>query len=245
MVQVAPRGLGTRVRKRVGRLQGRLIGTLVRVATQEPVVALTFDDGPDPRYTPQLLDILGRHEARATFFMIGKNAIAHPDVVKRVAGEGHTIGNHTWDHPKLPSLSPRERRAQIRACAEALGGHAQPFFRPPYSLQSVGSHLTARRLGYQVVGWNVEVEDWRGHDADSLTSSMLKRIKPGSVVVLHDAIWDPISDGAGDRGSLLDALRTVLERLGDRFRFVTVPELMRHGRPVWKPWIVRKDEDWE
>src|SRR6266849_2574451 len=97
-----------------------LIGTIAHVATRDAVAALTFDDGPHPEYTPRLLQILERHQARATFFMLGEKAHRYPELVQRVAQAGHAIGNHSWDHPVFPEISRRERRDQIRACAKAI-----------------------------------------------------------------------------------------------------------------------------
>jgi peptidoglycan-N-acetylglucosamine deacetylase len=118
-----------------------VIGTISHVHTRESVAALTFDDGPDPEYTPRLLAILERYRAQATFFMTGKAAQAHPELVRRVAQAGHAIGNHSWDHPSFPLISGRERRAQIRACAQALVPYGSRLFRPPYTEQNLGSRI--------------------------------------------------------------------------------------------------------
>ena len=211
-----------------------LPGTIACVVTRNPVAALTFDDGPHPEYTPHLLDILERYQARATFFMIGDVAQKHPQLVRRVFQEGHVIGNHSWDHPFFPSLSGRVRREQIRACEHVLAPYGQRLFRPPYGAQSLVSHLDALWLRYKVVTWNLEAKDWHGHNADWMADRLTREIRPGSIVLLHDAIYrsqQPVPQY--NREPMLAAVTLVLERLGDRFRFVTVPELLRHGRPRW------------
>lgn len=103
---------------------GQFIGTITHVSTRELLVALTFDDGPHPDYALRLLDILERHQAHATFFMLGEAAKRHPEIVTMVARQGHAIGNHSWDHPSFPLVNGRERRAQIRACGKAI----EPWF---------------------------------------------------------------------------------------------------------------------
>jgi len=120
-------------------LAGEILGAITHVATPDPVAALTFDDGPNPKFTPCLLDILEKHKARATFFMLGENAQRYPQLVQRVARAGHAIGNHSWNHPEFPSITGRERRAQIRRCAKAIAPHGQRLFRPPYGYQNIAS----------------------------------------------------------------------------------------------------------
>lgn len=153
------------------------MGTITHVATEEAVVALTFDDGPHPEYTPYLLDILEKHLAQATFFMIGKMAQRFPKLVERVVNTGHTIGNHSWDHPSFPHITARERRAQIRTCDKAIAPYGQRIFRPPSGHQSLASRFDALLLGYQVVTWNIVAQDWLDHDANWLVNQALRQIK--------------------------------------------------------------------
>ena len=141
------------VRRMIGSAARRMLGTLTEVRTTEPVVALTFDDGPNPEVTPRVVEILGRRNARGTFFMVGEAAARHPDVVRLVRQEGHAIGGHSWDHRSFPSLPGRERRKQMRASDQAIGENVDRLFRPPYGDQSVRSRLDAWYRGYEVVGW--------------------------------------------------------------------------------------------
>ncbi len=222
----------------------RGVGTLIRVDTEEPAVALTFDDGPNPQATPRLLEILAHSRARATFFMVGKAAVRHRTLAERVAREGHAIGNHTWGHVSMPLLKSHWRRLQLRWCQEALPPGACRLFRPPWGHQSPGSYLDARRLGFRVVAWDVMAEDWRGDDADTLLDRMRSRIRPGSVVVLHDALYDTDAEAHRDREPVIEAVARLLEELGSRYRFVTVPELLALGRARSWHWYKRSNLDW-
>ena len=228
--------------------QRQLLGTITHVATTEHVAALTFDDGPDPASTPLVLDVLAKHNAHGTFFMLGAAASRYPDLVREVAARGHAIGNHTWDHPSLPSLTHRERFRQIRDCRNTLADSGQRLFRPPYGEQNMAARLDLLCFGYQVVTWNTDSGDWWNPDAVAMADHLVKHIRPGCIVVLHDAISPPpANENAAplpreilyDRGAMLAALDLTLKRLDGRFRFVTVPQLLQRGRPrrtVWSSW---------
>jgi peptidoglycan-N-acetylglucosamine deacetylase len=213
------------------------MGTITSVSTSQPMVALTFDDGPDPMCTPRLLDILQKHNAKATFFMVGQAAARHPDIVEQVAGGGHVIGNHSWDHPSFPLITGRERRAQIRACAQAIAPYGQPILRPPYADQNLWSRLDAVWLGYQVIMYSVTADDWLDHDADWMKSRIMSRIRNGSIILLHDSLFRYGEDRYTDRAMMLDMVDALLRELSGRFSFVTVPELLRKGRPLRKRWF--------
>lgn len=221
----------------------RMIGTITHISTDDTVAALTFDDGPDPRFTPRLLEILESYRTKATFFMVGKNAKQYPELVRRVAQAGHAIGNHSWDHTSFRLITGRKRRAQIRACESAIAPYGQKLFRPPYGHQSIASRLDAFWLGYQVVTWNVIAYDWLDHDAERLVRQIVSKIQPGSVILFHEALHDIIEDNYADREPMLEAVKMLLERLGDRFRFVTIPELFQHGHPQRQKWYMKADVD--
>jgi peptidoglycan/xylan/chitin deacetylase (PgdA/CDA1 family) len=220
------------------------LGTVIRVATREPVIALTFDDGPHPEDTPPLLEVLERHGARGTFFMVGQSARRYPELVKRVAEAGHAIGNHTWDHLSMPLLSGRYRRRQIEWCDEALAPYGAKLFRPPYGEQSLGSRLDALRARHQVIAWDVIAEDWRDDPADVLLARIYRRLRRGSIVLLHDTLHTTVDERYRDRAPMREAVERLLIELGDRFRFVTVPELLRLGRPFRWHWYQRARLDW-
>ncbi|HEY0511165.1 MAG TPA: polysaccharide deacetylase family protein [Thermoanaerobaculia bacterium] len=220
------------------------LGSLVRVATREPAIALTFDDGPDPVETPRVLELLERHGARGTFFMVGKSARRHPDVVARAVAGGHAVANHSWDHPSFRRIQGSYRRAQIRWCGEALAPHGGArLFRPPFGEQSVASRLDALRCGYPVVGWDVVAEDWRDDPADLLVGRVMRRLRRGSIVLFHDTLYVTEDERYRDRGPTRQALEILLGRLAGEYRFVTVPELLGLGRPVRWPLFHRLPVD--
>lgn len=222
----------------------RLMGTITRVSTKDNVVALTFDDGPHPDSTPQLLDILKKHNARATFFMLGDLAQRYPWLVRHVAQAGHAIGNHSWDHPSFPLISSRERRAQIRSCQKALAPYGSMIFRPPYGDQTFASRLDALFTRQQVVTWSVISKDWLDQGTSWFVDYLTKKIMPGSIVLFHDTIYQALEDHYRDREPVFQAVDMLLEQLGTRFNFVTVPELCRYGRPQKQLWYKTSDLDW-
>jgi peptidoglycan-N-acetylglucosamine deacetylase len=222
-----------------------MMGTITHVLTQDPVAALTFDDGPHPEFTPRLLDILERHAAPATFFMLGEAAQRYPELVRRIAATGHAIGNHSWDHPSFPLITGRERREQIRACGQALLQYGQRLFRPPYGQQSAKSRLDALWLRYTVVTWSLEVGDWWDPDTGRMLELLLRRIRPGSIVLLHDSLArHPCASREPrlprqpyiDRQPMLEAVNAFLEKVSDHFHFITIPELLRQGHPQRQNW---------
>ncbi len=222
----------------------RLLGTLTHVATDKPLLALTFDDGPHPESTPALLDLLERHGARATFFMLGESAQRYPELVRRAGEAGHALGVHGWDHPAFPLLSSAQRQDQIRRCAAALAPFGQRLFRPPYGYQTFASRLDAWRLGYEVVGWSVHGYDWLDHPAARLVELITPQLHPGGIVVLHDVLYHTLKPHYADRRPMLGAVETLLTQLADRYQFVTVPELLRSGRAQRSNWYRPPDAAW-
>lgn len=231
------------LRRLAGAGMRRATGTLTHVSTHDPVVALTFDDGPDPVSTPRLLDMLAAHQARATFFMVGLPAQRHPELVARVAAGGHVIGNHSWDHPSFPLIPGRDRREQIGACARAIAPHGHRLFRPPFGDQNLASWLDTRRMGHRVVTWNVAAYDWLDHDGSSIADMVMTELQPGDVVLFHDGLFDATEDRFFARESMLSAVELLLDRLAGRFRFVTILELLQHGRPRWEHWAMESSRE--
>lgn len=222
----------------------RVIGTITNVSTRVPVAALTFDDGPHPESTPRLLEILKEHQAHATFFLIGQEAQQHRWLVERIGQAGHAVGNHSWDHKSFPLLNGRERRAQIRACNKAIAPYGQRIFRPPYGDQTLASRLDALLMRHQVITWNRVAYDWLDHDADWIADKIVSKIKPGDVILFHDTLYTMIEERYADREPVFEAVKMILERIGDRFRFVTIPELFRYGRPRRQIWRKKTDPGW-
>ena len=224
-------------------LARKLIGSITHVSTSEPLVALTFDDGPHPEFTPNILDTLEQHKALATFFMIGKNAKRHQDLVKKVGQAGHAVGNHSWDHLSFDLIPRRQRRSQIYACQKAIAPYGEKLFRPPYGNQTVHSSLDAFLLGYKIVTWSAVAEDWLDHDANRMLDYLMPRIKPGSIILFHDNLNDFQEKKYLDRKETIKAVDSMLKELHKSFRFVTVPELLSRGRPQRKLWKIEADVD--
>ena len=220
-----------------------LMGTVTHVATDERVAAITFDDGPHPDYTPRLLDILEQHNARGTFFIVGKNAQRYPDIVKRMSEAGHAVCNHSWDHTSFPQLTSAERCEQINKCAAALGAYGQKIFRPPYGHLCIASRLDALRLGYTVVMSNVAADDWLDPSPEWMADKVVADIKPGSIMLFHDMLYTFEKPEYSDREAMLQAMEMMLQRLPD-YSFVTLPELLKHGKAVKKFWHIKGNKKW-
>ncbi len=220
------------------------LGTVTHVATQEKVAALTFDDGPHPEFTPRLLKILERHQAKATFFVVGKSAQQYPELLHQMASAGHAIGNHTWDHSSLPLIRGQERRAQIRACSDVLAPYGQRLFRPPFGHQNLASRIDLFLLGYQVITWNLMGIDWLDHDAAWLVTRLNQEIRSGSIILLHDALYQFPEKRFADRTPTLEAVDMLLEQLGDTYRFVTIPALLKYGKPKRRMWSRKANANW-
>ena len=191
----------------------------------ERAVALTFDDGPDPAHTPAVLDLLLREGVTATFFLIGERAARAPEMVQRIAAEGHDLGNHTWSHRSLWSLGPRATAREIRgghaAIAEA-SGRAPAFFRPPWGKTNLAMFPVLRDLGTPCVFWSVQTEGRQAVPPAEQLQRASARVRPGAIFDLHDADGVP---GAGHR--LLEALPALIAQLRrDGYRLAPLRDLL-------------------
>jgi peptidoglycan/xylan/chitin deacetylase (PgdA/CDA1 family) len=195
--------------------------------TDEPVVALTFDDGPNPPYTEQLLELLGREGVRATFFMIGARVQAHPDSARAVVQAGHEVGNHSWSHPRLLLLSPSRTRAEIeRTDAELrrIGACGTPDFRAPHLVRGPQTDWILWRSGRRHIAAGPAGCDWETQDPQRIAARVLQDVRPGSIIVLHDGHGG--ADGAERQGTV-GAVELVIHALRERgYRFATVRELV-------------------
>ena len=172
------------------------------------VVHLTFDDGPHPDYTPQMLDVLARHDARATFFVVGSLAQAHPELIQRIAAEGHTIAHHTWNHEDLAGLSRAAFDETISRTQAVLGDLAAPCLRPPYGSVDAFTREWAASHGLTLMTWDASPADWLRPPAEEIADYLVKWARPGVVILMHD--------GGGDRSTTVQGLDMALERLADR-----------------------------
>jgi peptidoglycan-N-acetylglucosamine deacetylase len=218
-----------------------ITGSITHVATDKRIASLTFDDGPHPVYTPMLLEILKKYDAHATFFMSGEGAHNHPDIVKKVASAGHAIGNHSWNHHAFTLLTMFECWEQIRKCKKVLKPYGLPLFRPPYGLNNNKSNMVVFLQGYKVVGWSIDSKDWCEPNSEKIENNLLTNIKPGSIILFHDRIFDGGKPQKGpiinqevitDREPMLFALKGLLERIKTSIQFVTIPVLLRNGCPI-------------
>jgi peptidoglycan/xylan/chitin deacetylase (PgdA/CDA1 family) len=220
-----------------------LLGTITSVKTDEPFVALTFDDGPHPVYTPRLLEILKKFNAKATFFVVGELAVAYPSVIKQIKEAGHVVGNHSWDHSSFPGLASKVRRHQIRKSKKAIGIYGSRFFRPPFGHQNMGSRLDAFLMGYEVITWNVLADDWMDLPAKVVANHLLERVDQGAIVLLHDGLYHALEKRFADRSATLEAVERFLYKKPE-INDVTISDLLRSGRAVKKMWEMPADQSW-
>jgi peptidoglycan/xylan/chitin deacetylase (PgdA/CDA1 family) len=191
--------------------------------TREKVVALTFDDGPDPRYTPRVLAILQKYGVKATFFEEARRVQAHPEIARAVLARGHSLGNHTCTHPYLNRKSPREVAAEMGGCErcfETLLHRKSHLFRPPRGQWNPTIYREAKREDDRIILWTVAVEHREVKTPRAMADRALSLLRPGGILLMHD--------GAGvDRESTVRALPLILEGLRRRgYRCVTVPDLL-------------------
>lgn len=212
----------------LGGLRRKFYGPITHVRTEENLVALTFDDGPHPKYTVELLEILEQFGAKVTFFMVGQVAARHPEIVELVAAKGHAIGNHSFSHVAFPALASSDRNAELEKCEAVLRPYQAMIFRPPFGSEDIWCHRDTTKSNYHVVKWSISVDDWREHPADWIAEQLLQQMKPGAIVLLHDNVAD---NPESDQTRTLEAVRSVLSKDAGRFKFCTLPQLLAAGRP--------------
>jgi peptidoglycan/xylan/chitin deacetylase (PgdA/CDA1 family) len=179
-----------------------------KVALPVKYVALTFDDGPDPAYTPLILDVLAKYDAKATFFEVGQNVAKHPALTKRIHAAGHSVQNHTWTHADLRPLSAAGFRQQVTSTDQAIRaqtGGTPTCLRPPYG--GVNSTVTkrAKALGKELVVWDIDSRDWTKPGTAAIVKRVVGGVHNGSVILMHD--------GGGNRSQTVAALPTILKAL--------------------------------
>ncbi|MCM3745369.1 polysaccharide deacetylase family protein [Sporosarcina luteola] len=189
-------------------------------------VALTFDDGPDPRFSNDVLDVLKQYNVPATFFVLGSRAVANPEIVKRMQSEGHVIGNHTYAHPNLVEESDLGTLEQeVTRTEDALNGiigYRTKLFRPPYGFLYNELVEKLRDMNYYVIGWSVDSLDWQEDPPEVIASNVLDIIYPGAIILMHDG-----AESGGDRTNTIKSLHQIIPALQEQgYEFVTVPELL-------------------
>lgn len=226
----------TRATAHEARAEARAEGgpPLSSVHTTGRLVALTFDDGPDPRWTPEVLDLLRRSNASATFFVTGLNAVAHSDLVGAEVNGGNEIGDHTWSHPDLRTLAAPAIESEIvrgGAGIRAAGAPAPQLFRPPYGESDDAVAVVADAEGYRTVLWSLALEHYVDHTPDLAggVEALLDRVHPGSIILAHDG-------GVPNRGRTLQALPLLLAGLkAQGYRVVDVSTLLAAARTAPSP----------
>lgn len=192
-------------------------------------VALTFDDGPDPVYTPKILDVLAEKEVKATFFLVGSHAAKYPSIVERIHAEGHSIGNHTNYHRSLVPLSKAATYGEImmaEEAIEAITGEKPTLFRPPRGVYSKYARELLKEKRYTIVLWDVSSQDWEETRHTDIVNNVMKRVQPGSIVLFHDS-GNIISSSGGNRSNTVKALPIIIDKLIERgYSFLTVDEMI-------------------
>ncbi len=184
-------------------------------------IALTFDDGPWPNSTSQVLSVLKKNNIKATFFVVGRQVKQYPQLTKQIVAEGHAIANHTWSHQyhKFNESAAARELDDTASLIYKLTGVKTVLFRPPAGILNNGLVSYAHKKKYAVVMWSADSLDWRYRSAPALMNSVLKAAKPGGIILLHD--------GGGDRTKTVQALPQLIAQLKKQgYQFVTVPELM-------------------
>lgn len=204
-------------------------GTIYRVKTPHKKVAITFDDGPSPIWTPKILDELKKANIKATFFMIGHHVKKYPDVARRVALEGHQIANHGFAHSVLFYYTPDELEEDIKyseLVIKETTGQATTCFRPPKAMITHREKEKVKSMGYHVVLWSLNSKDWVTFDDKYIVRYILRHIQNGDIILFHDSGGVLKTEG-GDRSETVSTIPLLAEKLKERgFEFVTVDELL-------------------
>ncbi|MFI9017793.1 polysaccharide deacetylase family protein [Streptomyces griseus] len=181
-------------------------------------IVLSFDDGPDPLHTPDILAVLREHRVRAMFFVCGEMADSNPDLLREMADDGHVVGNHSWSHPLIPKLSRPAIRDELGRTSEVVDralGSPPLWYRAPYGAWNRNSFEIGAELGMEPMAWTVDTLDWKTPGTGTIVRRVLDGAAPGVVVLSHDA--------GGDRSQSVAALRRYLPRLLDSGYRITVP----------------------
>ena len=199
--------------------------SLVR-GTNARQLALTYDDGPNDPHTLRLLEVLAKHDVRATFFLVGRYVQQRPQIVRELAKAGHVLGNHTFTHPNLIFCSELQTRIQLAECSRAIedaAGLSPKLFRPPFGGRRPSTLRIARQMGLEPVMWSVTGWDWEAKPADYVEGKVTGQVKGGDIVLLHDGGHREMG---ADRSQTVIATNNLIARYkGEGYQFVTVQEM--------------------
>ena len=205
------------------------LATYSQVRVDQPYIAMTFDDGPSSENTPRLLEMLKQRNIKATFFLIGENAAANPDLVRRILAEGHEIGNHSWTHPQLSKLSDDRVTTEITKTQDAIknaSGYTPALLRPPYgAITARQREWIENQFGLNIILWSVDPLDWKRPGASVITQRILSQVRPGAIILSHDI-----------HKQTIDAMPATLDGLISKgYKFVTVTQLIAMNQPKPPP----------
>lgn len=198
---------------------------IYKANTNKKVIALTFDDGPDHRFTPYILDVLNMHDVKATFFLLGVRVAKYPDVAKRIYNEGHVIGSHTYWHPDLTKTGTENLLWEMKESEKVIKSvtNFKPnLFRAPYGALTESLVLELGKMNYRGVGWSVDSEDWKSIPSAEIKQKVISGIHPGAIILMHSA-----GNWTQDLSGTAEALNELIPFLREQgYEFVTVPELL-------------------
>jgi peptidoglycan/xylan/chitin deacetylase (PgdA/CDA1 family) len=213
---------------------GRWYGkTFTGVVPGSKRLALTYDDGPNDPHTLRLMEVLAKHNVKATFFLIGRYVQQRPDIVRDLFQAGHIVGNHTFTHPNLIFASSAETRRQISNCQRALHdavGIDCKLFRPPFGGRRPDSLRVSRTLGLIPVMWRVTAYDWNPHPAEVIEQKVAARVRGGDVILMHDGGHKQM--GADRSQTVIATDRLITRYKASGYEFVTIPEMMSASSAV-------------
>lgn len=219
--------------KLINRLEIEKQGDVIwEVPTDKKQVAITFDDGPDPVYTPMILDVLKEYDVQSTFFLIGKRMEMYPEVVQRELKEGHEIANHSYNHRNFYNISPQRALDEIRKTESLLNTMEQvgsiKLFRPPGGTLTEQNLELLKKEGYKVIlwSWHQDPRDWANPGTQQIAKHVLKNVKNGDIILLHDS--------GGNREQTVSALKIILPKLKEEgYTIVTINELINEN-PIFQ-----------
>jgi peptidoglycan/xylan/chitin deacetylase (PgdA/CDA1 family) len=204
-------------------------GTFSNGNSREKLVALTFDDGPSPEWTPQILNALKQAGIKATFFMLGEHVRKYPEIARLVASEGHEVQNHSYDHHVLIYYKMDELEEEIKKTEQVIRevtGVTTKYFRPPKAWLRKAEKDKINELGYKIVLWSLNSKDWVTFDDKYIVRYLTRRIHPGDIILFHDS-GGVFSTEGGNRHETVNTIPRLAEKLRQLgYRFVTVSELM-------------------
>ncbi len=206
-----------------------------RGSPERPWISITFDDGPHPTWTPMILDILEEYDVPAAFFMVGSHVTRYPETALLVAAAGHELGNHTYDHRNVPTLSTAELSAQVMRTTLAIlevTGEYPKYLRPPRGMYDVRLRRLSEFLGQDLVLWSLSGQDWRpGTSASRVARTVVNQARPGDILLFHDSGALVASEGAS-RQVTVDALPFVIEGIRSKgLEFVPLSKLLQYAEP--------------